>query len=166
MALYIPLGEKGMSPGNLKDSKPPANSFADMTDNRKSGATPVPGVGTGASAAAPKAFFRTGAADTGVGFVLLHPGHVSPPSGELSILDGRGADLGFKRLSDVAQRNKAILATAQAIARRGSREPDLDSDRAHWSDGTQPKIRSRTLPMADASRPTTHLAGTPLEVTP
>jgi PAS domain S-box-containing protein len=40
----------------------------------------------------------------------------------------------FKRLSDAAQRNAAILATAQEIAHLGSWELDLDSGMAHWSD--------------------------------
>ncbi len=40
----------------------------------------------------------------------------------------------FKRLSVAAQRNEAILATAQEIAHLGSWELDVDSGRAHWSD--------------------------------
>jgi two-component system CheB/CheR fusion protein len=128
----------------------------------------------------------------------------------------------FKRMSSAAQRNEAILATAQKIAHLGSWELDLDSGTAHWSDemfklfgypptgqpmalkdvlktlsaadrarvtaalqsavtsrtpydlcyqitrqdGTQRNIRSRALPMADASGRITHLVGTSLDVTP
>ncbi len=128
----------------------------------------------------------------------------------------------FKRLGDAAQRNQAILATAQEIAHVGSWELDLDSGVAHWSDemfrlfgyppngqpmtlehvlktlsaddrarvsaaiqdsvanrtpydvhyrisrqdGTQREIRSRALPIADASGRITHLVGTSLDVTP
>jgi two-component system CheB/CheR fusion protein len=128
----------------------------------------------------------------------------------------------FKRLSDAAQRNAAILATAQEIAHLGSWELDLDSGMSHWSDemfklfgypptgqpigledglktlsapdqlrvtaaiesavahrtpydlsfqinrqdGTQRNIRTRALPVADASGRITHLVGTSLDVTP
>jgi hypothetical protein len=136
-----------------------------MTDKFVGDVTPFPIVGMGASAGgleAFEAFFRVCPADTGMGFVLvphLDPGHASL----LSEILQRSTTMPVEDMP--AMLLQLAKQSSYRLSLPGTPPYDLRYQISR-QDGTQRDIRSRALPMPDASGRITHLVGTSLDVTP